>query len=291
MSIKTFRTIITVLFLCVAAFFGFYRIRLHLKTDLTAPVITAVSDSFEASVAITDEELMAGMTAKDNLDGDVTQSMVVASKSKFIKKGTLKVNYAAFDHNNNVGVYTRELTYTDYESPRFSITRPLRMMNGDTRQAFLDSITAVDSLDGDITSQIMYTLGEKRMLNDTASVQTLNLQVSNSAGDTALLEMELNYDDYNTYYTPSPALKDYVMYVKVGESPDFKSLLNGIWTGGVTRSFSDTNFLESDVRIDIGKLNMNSPGAYPVLYRLAKTEANGIREYYGLAKLIVIVEE
>ena len=164
-------------------------------------------------------------------------------------------------------------------------------MNGDTRLNFLDSIKAKDSLDGDISAQIMYTLGDKRMINDTASVQTLNLQVTNSAGDTALLETELNYDDYNTYYTPSPALRNYVMYVKVGDNPDFRSMVSGIWSGGVVRAFSDTNFEASDVRIDIGKLNMNSPGVYPVLFRLAKSNADGTRDYYGLAKLLVIVEE
>lgn len=291
MSIRTLRTIITVFFVCVSVFFTVYRVRLYMRTDTVAPVITAESDSFEASVSITDEELMAGMTAEDNLDGDVTKSMVIATKSKFIKKGTLRVNYAAFDKNNNVGVYARELTFTDYESPKFIITMPMHLMSGDSRQNILDYVKAQDCLDGDITSQIMYTLGDKRMTSDTASVQKLNLQVSNSAGDTALLELDLYYDDYDSYYTSAPYLSNYVYYVKVGERPDYISRVAGIWSGGGVRSFDETRFQESDIRVDSSKVDLNTPGAYPVVYRLVKTNASGNREFFGVADLIVIVEE
>lgn len=291
MSIRTFRTIITVFFVIVALGFTAYRVHLILTSDSTAPVITAESDALEASVSITDEELLAGMTAQDNLDGDVTGSLVIASRSKFIRKGTLRVNYAAFDKSNNVGVYTRELTYTDYESPKFSVTQPLHFMSGDTRQNILSYIKAMDCLDGDITPQIMYTLGDKKMTSDTASVQTLNLQVTNSAGDTALLELQINYDDFENYYKQAPHLKNYVMYLKTGDQPDYRSNLTGIWAGGLSYPFSETNFKESDVVIDSGKVNLERPGSYPVIYRLYRTYLGGEREMLGIARLIVIVEE
>lgn len=291
MSIKSFRTIITVIFLCVFVAFAIYRVRLFLVSDSTAPVITAESDSFEASVSVTDEELLAGMHAEDNNDGDVTDTLVIASKSKFIKKGTLRVNYAAFDKNNNVGVYTRELTYTDYESPKFSISQPLRLMTGDSRQNFIEFIKASDCLDGNITSQIMYTLGDTKMISDRASVQTLNLQVTNSAGDTTLLELELSYDDYETYYTQAPHLSNYLIYSKVGDTPNYRGLLTGVWAGGVTHPFAETNFEASDVQIDSSRVNVNKPGTYIVYYRLIRTNPNGNRDMLGLAKLLVIVEE
>lgn len=291
MSIKTFRTLITVFFLCVFTVFAIYRVRLYLASDSKAPVITADTDAIEASVSVTDEELLAGMRAEDNMDGDVTGSLVVASKSKFIKKGTLNVNYAAFDKNNNVGVYTRELTYVDYESPKFQITQPLRVLTGDTRANILEHIAATDCLNGNITSQIMYTLGERTMTGDRASIQTMNLQVTNSAGDTATLELEIDYDDYNSYYTPAPQLSDYVIYTKVGEVPNYRGLLIGIWTGGVTRSFSGSDYDASDVQINSTHVNVKEPGTYPVYYRLIRTNVDGAREMLGIAKLLVVVEE
>lgn len=291
MSIKTFRTIITAFFLCVFVVFAVYRVRLFMTSDTKAPIITAESDVMEASVSVTDEELLAGMQAYDNVDGDVTDTLVVASKSKFIKKGTLRVNYAAFDKNNNVGVYTRELTYIDYESPKFRILRPLRLMAGDSRQNVVEYVRAEDCLSGDITSQIMYTLGDRRMVSDKASAQTLNLQVTNSAGDTALLQLEVSYDDYDTYYTQAPHLSDYLIYTKVGETPNYRGLLAGIWAGGTVRSFAETNFEPSDVRINSKIVDINRPGMYTVYYMLDRTNPNGSRDTLGTAKLIVIVEE
>lgn len=291
MSIKTFRTIITAFFLCVFVVFAVYRVRMFMTSDNKAPVITAESDVMKASVSVTDEELLAGMRADDNVDGDVTDSMVVASKSKFIQKGTLRVNYAAFDKSNNVGVYTRELTYTDYESPKFRITRPLRVMAGDSRQNVVEFIRANDCLDGEITQQIMYTLGERKMVSDKASVQTLNLQVTNSAGDTSLLELEISYDDYDTYYTPAPLLSDYLIYTKVGETPNYRGLLAGIWVGGMTHPFAETNFEPSDVKVNSKIVDIYRPGMYTVYYVLNKTNPNGSHETLGTARLIVIVEE
>lgn len=291
MSIRTFRTIITAFFLCVFAVFAVYRVRMLLVSDNTAPVITAETDTMAASVSTTDEELLAGMTAYDNVDGDVTDTLVIASKSKFIKKGTLRVNYAAFDKSNNVATYTRELTYTDYESPKFSISQPLHWMTGDSRQNILEHITAQDCIGGDITQQIIYTLGDKRMISDTASVQTLNLQVTNSAGDTALLELEISFDDYNTYYTQAPHLSDYLMYIKVGENPDYRARLDGVWAGGITTSFADSGFSADDVQIDSSRVDRSKAGIYPVFYRLSKTRGDGSREILGLARLTVIVEE
>lgn len=291
MSIRTFRTIITAFFLCVFTVFAVYRIRMLLSSDSLAPIINAESDSLVASVSITDEELLRGMTALDNVDGDVSDTLVIASKSKFIKKGTLRVNYAAFDKSNNVGTYTRELTYTDYESPRFSISQPLHWMTGDSRQNILEHVTAKDCISGDITPQIIYTLGDKWMISDKASVQTINLQVTNSAGDTALLELEISFDDYDTYYTAAPHLSDYLMYIKVGETPDYRGRLDGIWAGGVTTSFADSGFSADDVQIDSSRVNNGKAGTYTVIYRLGRTRGDGSREILGLAKLTVIVEE
>ncbi len=291
MNIRVFRTAIVVFFACVLVVFAVYRVRLFLLEDSAAPEISAESDSLSASVAVSDEELLAGMSAMDDKDGDVTDSLVVASKSKFLKKGTLRVNYAAFDSSNNVGTYTRELTYTDYESPRFSITQPLRYLAGETRTTYLTYVHADDCIDGNITSQIMYTLGEKQMLSDVASVQPLNIQVTNSAGDTAVLEAEIRFDDYVTYYTQSPHLKNYVLYLHVGETPDYYSLLDGVWAGNVTRRFEETNFDPlSDITVDDSAVNYSEAGVYTAVYRLSRADRDNVREPLGTAELLVIVE-
>ena len=113
--------IIMVVFSILAAFvFGYTLYNRRVVDDKEAPVITADADSLMVSITATDEELLKGMKANDNLDGDITNTLVVLSKSKFISKGVLHANYAAFDSSKNVGTYTREITYVDYVSPRFS---------------------------------------------------------------------------------------------------------------------------------------------------------------------------
>ena len=64
-----------------------------------------------------------------------------------------------------------------------------------------------------------------------------------------------------------------------------------IWTGGVTRAFSGSDYDASDVQINSTHVNVREPGTYPVYYRLIKTAKDGTREMLGIAKLLVIVEE
>ena len=69
-DLKRLRIFLLVFFIAAAAVFGVYKGREFLTADNVAPVIKAPSDSFEASVSATDADLMNGMTATDNKDGD-----------------------------------------------------------------------------------------------------------------------------------------------------------------------------------------------------------------------------
>lgn len=79
-------------------------------------------DNSEISVSIhADEaELLAGVTAYDAKDGDVTDSLAVEHISNFIEKGRRKISIVAFDSDNNVTHAEREMVYNDYTSPVFS---------------------------------------------------------------------------------------------------------------------------------------------------------------------------
>ena len=288
---KRLRVLLVIFAIAVFAIYGVYRVREKMTSDYVAPVITADADSILASVQASDQELLTGLSASDNLDGDVTNSLVLVSKSKFIQDRTRYVNYAAFDNNKNVGTYTRVMTYTDYVSPRFSVSQPLRFLAGSSNQDYLQNITAYDCLDGDITKQIMITYGTREAINDTVMSQKVNLQVTNSAGDTVTLELVFTEEDYNTFYQQSPSLSEYLIYVRPGTKPDYTALLNGIWTGNNTRSFSDTEFnLYEDVRIDDSRVDYTTAGVYQVIYTLSRLRNDDTRENLGTAVLNVVVE-
>ncbi len=289
---KRLRIVIVLFSLAVFAVYGVNRVREAMTSDYVAPVIHAEYDAIQSSVAVTDKDLLTGMNATDNIDGDVTDSLVVVSKSKFITRGTRRINYAAFDKNNNVGVYERMLTYTDYSVPRFALSQPLRFLDGNSNVDYLKYVTANDCLDGNITTQIMITFGEVQMIGDTTKSRNLNLQVTNSAGDTATLQLEALTQDYNTFYQQAPALSEYLVYTSVGQPLAHSSYVSGVWSGGNVRAFSETNFdPNTDVSINADAVNYNVPGVYPVQYQLSRILKDGSREYLGVNTLYVVVED
>lgn len=280
------RIAILIFFIAVATFFSASYIYDKITSDTTAPVITAESDELEVSVAATDEDLLAGMRATDNVDGDITDSLVVASKSKFIEPGTIHVNYAAFDSSNNVGTKTRTVRFTDYTAPHFRMTVPMRFSSGASSYDYLEHVSAEDCIDGDITRQIKINFGQTNAVSDTVIQQKMNMQVTNSFGDSAVIDMVVSMEDYTTYNKPSPSLSDYIIYTKVGKNVNFSALIDGIWTAGVKQSFSETDFTAQDISFYTGSLDLNTPGMYKVVYQLTREQT----EWLGSATLYVIVE-
>ena len=285
MNMRHLRIALLIFFCITAAVFAFFRIRERMNSDNVPPVIHAESDTLEVPVSATDEDLLSGMTARDNLDGDVTDTLVVVSRGKFVTPGTLHVKYAAFDNNRNVGTYTREVTYTDYVSPHFSMDTPLRFAAAGSSPDYLAHITARDCLDGNITQQIKITMGGKIVVSDSVTKQKMNVQVTNSCGDSAVLELTVSMEDYSTLNRPAPALKDYILYVREGGSLDLRGNISGVWMSGSVKGFAESGFDSADVSIYDGGLNLRVPGVYTVTYRLSH---DGVA--MGSAELIVVVE-
>ncbi len=293
---RKLRLLLLVFFLVVFAVFMATNIHEYLTSDYTAPVISAEEDVLHVSVSANEEDLLTGMTATDNLDGDVSDSLVVVSLSKFVAKNMRHINYAAFDQNNNVGTYSRDVIYTDYHPPRFVLTEPLRFVSGNTSYDYLRNLRAIDALDGNITSQVKITFGDFNTASESISVQKIILQVTNSAGDTVSMTFNVSFEDYESYSRAAPALTDYIIYVKKGEKPDLRSYLDGIWTAGNHRKFSDLDFdPDRDITIIDNRVNYAVPGVYTVTYRLSRNIENGSggvsRTDFGTATLYVVVED
>ena len=284
---KKLRIAILVFFVAVASVFTYTLVKRRMTVDYDAPVIYGGGDVLMISVDSTDEDLLTGMSARDNIDGDVTNTLVVTSKSKFISKGRMHVNYAAFDSNKNVGTATREVVYTDYVSPRFHLSEPLRYASGTSGNDYLEHMTAEDCLDGNITQQIKISFGNTTPISSEAMTQRINVSVTNSGGDTSVLELTASMEEYLLYSQPAPALKDYVAYIPCGGSMNFRTLIEGIWSAGVVRSFNDTKYGMGNITIDENGLDRNTPGVYTVLYHLHGLEG----EELGTAELIVVVED
>ena len=76
-------------------------VMLYLDEDRTAPVIHMEEVQLEYREGMTDEELLEGITATDETDGDVTGSLVVEKVSE-VGDGTVIVTFGTRDRSNNV---------------------------------------------------------------------------------------------------------------------------------------------------------------------------------------------
>ena len=83
--------------------------------------------------------------------------------------------------------------------------------------------------------------------------------------------------------------------MKPGEKPNLRSYLDGVWSAGNTRRFSDLGFdPDTDVSIDDSQVDYNTPGVYTAYYKLSKlaASANGtFRTSFGTTSLVIVVED
>lgn len=232
-------------------------------TDTTDPPrIYCPGGILEVSASVSEAELLADVTANDGQDGDLTAHVMVASISKLISEDTAKVTYLVFDSDDNMGTAVRRIRYTDYRKPRFEIKQPLVYSNNEEVDV-LSRLGADDKVDGDISANIrVSTLAA----TDNPEIYDITIQVTNSVGDTAWLDlpvMRLSYDPMR----PTVYLTDYLLYVSVGSEFDPNMYLARV------EAYSDDVRL-SDVKIE-DWVDTSSAGTYRVYYSFTDNYGTG----------------
>ena len=111
---KPFRIIVLIVFILVTIASLVMFISEKLAVDKTLPQITVEEEMIEVSLKAKDEELLKGVTAHDEKDGDLTDKIIIESISRFTSKGVSKVTYAVCDSNNNVAKATRTIKFKGY---------------------------------------------------------------------------------------------------------------------------------------------------------------------------------
>lgn len=271
-----------VLVLCAALTAGYITLFIW-SDDTTAPVISMTTDTLEASVTASDAELLAGVTATDNRDGDVTHSLLVQGVSN-LTDDAVTVTYAAFDSAGNVSKATRTLRYTDYQPPRFDLNNSL-VFNSGTSVDVLGRVQAKDQRDGDISRQVKAELVSNTTSLAYPGVHQVQFRVTNSLGDTAYMTLPVDVlpsGDYNA----TVVLKDYMIYLPKGRDFNARSYLLGLKTPLSQDTLEDLS--EMTVRVD-SDVNTNVPGVYSACYTVS--HIRGSMEYVGYSRLIVVVED
>lgn len=292
---RKLRIAVIIIFIGAAALFAAYQVRTRIEADTEPPVITSDSDSVSVSVEGEESDVFQGLSAEDNVDGDITDDIRVASMSNFTDTGTRNITYVVFDSSNQAATLTRELVYSDYTPPRITLTEPLRFEVNDTEEwetsDFLQLFQATDCLDGDITSQIRMNI-EGNGYIDGAGTYPITLQVNNSAGDVTSVPVEMTIVDpedeqeNEKYY---PVLSQYIVYTKAGQSLSLGDYVTGLQRGSMVYEFDSPDMPEdlagTEVSITDGT-DYNTPGTYTAGF--SYTPPEGVT---ATTKMTVVVEE
>lgn len=236
-----------------------------------APEISCADALLEISVHDPEAVLLTGISATDSQDGDLTGKVQVLSISKLITNNTAKVTYIVFDSHGNMDTLVRQIRYSDYSRPVFTIKRPLIYAKNEAI-ALLDRLQVTDVIDGDITDSVRVSA---LAATSDSEVHTVSLQVTNSMGDTTRITLPVILQE-GTSYRPDIRLSTYLTYLNAGDSFHAQDFVTSVTTieGSVN---------PSAVQIT-STVDTSTAGTYYVYYRYP---FNGT---VGLAILTVVVQ-
>ena len=239
----------------------------NINRDSDPPKISFDEEELSVDLSVGEEELLADVTATDDKDGDVSDTVVIADVSGFMEDGSRVITYAVADESGNVGKKERVLRYTDYLPPQFEMSAPLRFPVG-TKVNVLENVTAYSDLDGDLTKKIKYTFQDRFDLNKEGQY-AVELSVTDSSGTITYLPVTLEM--YDKFQNPiNVELNDYLVYLNVGDEFDTDDYYVGADQDGKLTVYS--------------MVDTSQAGVYEVEYYVANSEAQ------GSTRQVVVVE-
>lgn len=251
--------------------FGYDR----LMVDHTPPQILWDGVPLELSVDADEAELCRGLQAIDEQDGDLTDRILVRWVSNLTGANSAVVSYVVFDSSSNFCTFSREVYYTDYQKPRFQLSEPLIYHVNETA-SLNDRLTATDVLDGDISGRIRVV--STSMTNAIEGEYPLSVQVTNSKGDTAALNLTVAIRNYTARH-PVIRLSDYLIYVEQGsELADLRSYIASAYERADGEPLSP-----EDISIS-GSVDTNAAGCYEITY----SYLNGENLSYSVILTVVV---
>lgn len=228
---KAIRTILTVLLVLTAALYIGNGIFERVSGRDEGPQIYCTDEVLDVSVHDGEEVLLAGVTAEDAQDGDLTGEIIIGGKSKLIGGNTAKVTCMVFDSDDNMASLVRTVRYTDYRRPVFYLEQPL--VYASTNEAkLLKAVNVMDMLDGDLSDQVRVST---LWATDDERVYSATILVTNSMGDTASVEVPVIIGEQG-----SIRLRRQILYLNQGEDFDPMDQLLSDRTGVEVRNEVDT---------------------------------------------------
>ena len=296
------RTFVVIFFILSVAIFVMFRLARAAATDRTIPVIEMDSDSITVSVEGGDEAILEGVRATDGKDGDITDNLFIESRTTFLEKGRFEVTIAVADSDNHISKATRGVVYSDYKSPQFSLSGPLKYQTSRESQDDLNvarSLSAKDVIDGNISNKIKIS-SDYSINSNSPGDYHMEFVVSNSMGDTVHLPVTVTiYSSSQESGLPQIMLTKYLVNTPAGQPIDILSLIDQInyhnstyrrgedgnyYNGEFTADGNAVMFSSDSVQIN-SDIDWNTPGVYEV--NIVFTDANAGLSNYARCYVVV----
>lgn len=224
------------------------------------PVISGSDEELELKVAdwSEDEKYLEGLSASDEEDGDLTSEIQISSISDFIEPGLVTVSYSVIDVDGNTASFTRNVRFTDYVSPVFSIVKEPVCIVGDEPD-IKQFVSVEDSVDGDLTDSIEIT--SDKIDTKEEGLYPVSMEVTNSMGETVSYNMFVKVEEERQNQA-AVKLTQYSVRLEKGDDFDAEDYIDEV-LNGYGEAMSDPDMEITD------EVNTDNPGLYPVVYRLA----------------------
>lgn len=237
----------------------------YINKDPDKPQIESDREVLEISCNYTYDQLLEGLKATDETDGDLTNEIVVGSISRFINRGEANVTYVVFDSSNLSASMTRKIRFIDYHAPRFEASKPLVFTEKSSNQnKILELLKGNDILDGDITKSL--AVGTSNVNYSLAGEYSCSFEITNSYGDSTIIKLPVHI--ISTENKISIGLVSGIKYISVGEEINPSQWITEVQTS------TGKSIATKNVKIS-SNIDINTPGIYEVHYTVTSGDEIG----------------
>ncbi|MBC1813190.1 DUF5011 domain-containing protein [Listeria booriae] len=230
------------------------------------PVIHASDQTFKAGASF---DPLAGMSASDTEDGDITANVTVTANDVDANQaGTYHVTYSVTDSDDNTTTKTVTITVLTNEKPVITAADITQKAHRSVDP--MAGVTASDLEDGDLTANI------KIIAND------INIDVP---GEYHVTYSVLDSDGNETEKTITVTILSNDAPVIHGQDETFKAGKAFDPMAGVTASDTEDGDITSTIEITANDVNPDVAGVYHVTYSVTDSDGNTTEATYSVTVL------
>ncbi|MDM0612557.1 DUF5011 domain-containing protein, partial [Clostridium perfringens] len=225
-----------------------------------APIIIAENKTIKVGDTF---DPMAGVTAEDKEDGNLTNKIKIISNNVDIKiPGVYKVVYEVTDSQGATSTKTITVTVLSNDAPVISGTDNISIKEGDAFDP-MAGVTATDTEDGNVTDKIKV---EGSVDVNKPGKYELTYTVTDSDGNTTTVKRVVTVNPKMVEINNAPIIIAENKTIKVGDTFDPMA--------GITAEDKEDGNLTNKIKVIKNNVNTNIPGKYEVVYEV--TDSQGV---------------